>query len=149
MKLVARNQLAARAVERGTCGRAMALHRDPMNTNLLTIRRGIVLVLATAASVFAAPPEKSAVPPKVKLTWLDNSDNETHFVFLRKQLEPAGVDVEITIPSSDPAGKGLREHTDPDVVRGTKYNYRVRARNQAGDSADSNDVDVVVPATPQ
>jgi Fibronectin type III domain len=84
----------------------------------------------------AAPTNLTAIPisgQHVILDWHDNSDDETQFRIERKTLEGDFLDV---IGTLDP--HGLIENLTPDTI----YIFRVRARNDAGDSAYSNEVAV-------
>ena len=93
----------------------------------------------SAQTAPAAPSSLSAlaVGALARLTWTDNSTNETSFRIERK-VTGVGSFVEITS-----VGAGIVTYDDTTVVSGTSYDYRVRARNGAGDSAYSNTATVV------
>ncbi|HEX3046160.1 MAG TPA: fibronectin type III domain-containing protein [Bacillota bacterium] len=75
------------------------------------------------------------------LQWKDSSSNETEFVLQRKD-GPAGTYVDITsISSTTIPGKVAEiKYTDSPPNTNTVFSYRVKARNQVGDSGYSNEV---------
>jgi len=77
-----------------------------------------ILLLATSLSA-----------AEINLSWQDNSDNETSFV-VERAIEPEPF-VEVATVGAD-----VTEFTD-NVEPGT-YQYRVKARNEFGDSGYSN-----------
>lgn len=78
----------------------------------------------------------------VKLTWNDNSDNETGFYVYRRDGSRStaefmdGVDGDGAVTSSDRVGTvaaGVGQFVDTDVDSGD-YTYRVSAYNDAGET---------------
>ncbi len=84
----------------------------------------------------AAPSNLSAVPEslanRINLSWLDNSGNETGFKLERR--EPGLSD---WIKIADLAANSAA-YSDTTVGCGRRYEYRIRATNDQGDSAYSN-----------
>jgi hypothetical protein len=66
------------------------------------------------------------------LTWMDNSDNEDHFMVMRKPMGGAYDDV-ATVDFN-----GTQYH-DSSVTAGTTYVYQIMAMNSAGETT-SNEV---------
>ena len=105
--------------------------------------------IANAAAAVAAvePPAPPAAPSglmadsvsenSVTLSWADNADNETGFV-----IERNGQTLSLTI------GANTLSFTDGGLSGATTYNYRVKARNTAGDSDWSNAVDATTASPP-
>ena len=79
-----------------------------------------------------------------RLTWTDNSTNETTFHVERKAVAcgAAGTYVEVAT-----VGANVITVDDVTAVEGTAYCYRVRASNSAGFSAYSNEAGRTVPFT--
>lgn len=77
---------------------------------------------------------------QVRLTWVDNSTTEESFVVERSTdgLQFAQITV---LPAN------TTEYVDPGRDPGQTYFYRVKARNQGGDSAYSNTIQVTFPPT--
>jgi N-acetylneuraminic acid mutarotase len=75
----------------------------------------------------------------VKVTWTDNSADETGFV-----VERAGSDGVFAPVATLPAG--TVQHSDTTVAAGTTYQYRVRATGNGDPSAYSNTASVSTPA---
>jgi len=97
------------------------------------------VVVATVAVAAAAPPHRpdrvrrtNLSRTQVRLTWQDNSNNESGFEILRHTQLHEGFQSRGTV------GANVQEFTD-DVQQGTVYTYRVRAFNADGDSDNSND----------
>ncbi len=104
------------------------------------------------ASIIAAKPAAPAslhasvlATGVIKLSWQDNSDNETGFIIERRtdsgSFEEVGT-----------VAKDITNYTDSSVTAGHSYIYRVSARNPLGSSAYSNEVaimgwDTVSPAS--
>jgi ELWxxDGT repeat protein len=106
-------------------------------------------VNATTYTLPAAPSGLAATPingTQIDLTWNDNSNNETGFKIERK-TGIGGTYSEITT-----MGAGVTSFSNiAGLTSGTTYYYRVRATNQAGQSAYSSEVFATtysVPATP-
>jgi Right handed beta helix region len=80
-----------------------------------------------------AAPSGLAVPMisyfQVKLTWKDNSNNEMGFKIERSKGSST------TFTQIATVGVGVTAYTDIALAPTTKYNYRVRAYNTAGNSA--------------
>ncbi|MBN1670820.1 MAG: CotH kinase family protein, partial [Kiritimatiellae bacterium] len=68
----------------------------------------------------------------IRLTWTDNSSNETQFKVERSTTGTSGW-VQIATP-----GANTTTYTDSGLSAATKYYYRVRASNSAGNSGYSN-----------
>jgi len=83
----------------------------------------------------------AASPSQVNLTWTDNSNNEDSFRIERK-TGVGGTYVEIGSNLADDS-----TYSDNTVVANTTYFYRVRARNNAGDSAYLAEQSVTTPAS--
>ncbi len=73
----------------------------------------------------------------VALTWDDNSNNESEFVVYRS--DQGGVSQEI-----GRARQNATSFSDRSTFNSTTYSYVVRAANAAGESGDSNTLDVAV-----
>lgn len=74
------------------------------------------------------------------LTWQDNSDNETQFMIMRKEM---GSTADYTTAAS-PTFNTTQYHDAP-LVSGKTYMYMVMAMNDAGESEPSNDVMITMP----
>lgn len=80
----------------------------------------------TAPSGFAAAASAlSSNPPRVRLTWIDNSTNESGF-----EIEKGGPGIFPNIL----VGPNIREYVDTAVLADTTYLYKIRAVNAAGNS---------------
>lgn len=87
----------------------------------------------SAAQAPAAPTDLVATPTsssEVHLAWQDNSDNETSF---RVERRVGGVFADIGFVGTDITSANV-----PGLAADTAYDFRVKARNAAGDSAYSN-----------
>ena len=73
------------------------------------------------------------------VTWDDNSDNEIHFMVMRKAQ---GADKFEPITNVDP---DKEVYHDASVKAGTTYTYQIIAMNKAGDYASSNEVAFTAP----
>jgi len=91
-----------------------------------------VLISAVFLTTMAYDTELQAQSASVRLTWTDTSDNEDGFKVER--LMAGLVDATVTIAPN------ASSYTDPGLVLGAIYCYRVRAFNSAGDSDTSNQV---------
>lgn len=78
---------------------------------------------------------------QINLTWIDNSDNETRFRIERKIGTGA-----FTFLLNKAAGN--TNHSDTGLTPGTRYTHRVRAENDGGNSAYSNEASATTPAPP-
>ena len=73
------------------------------------------------------------------LTWVDNSDNETQFMIMRKEMGATDFTTVAT-----PTFNTTTYHDAP-LTAGKTYVYMVMAMNDAGESPGSNEVTVAVP----
>ncbi len=73
------------------------------------------------------------------LIWQDNSDNETQFMVMRKEMGAA----DYTVASSPPFD--TTQYHDAPLTSGTTYVYAVMAMNDSGESELSNEVMVSIP----
>lgn len=122
-----RGQALMRAQAHGD-GRGAALNSDDRAAASFLYRGAV-------ASVPDAPSNLSAVAPesdRVRLTWTDNSNNESSFR-VRRRAGDSGSFLEIGSVNAN-----VRSFTDTGVASGTTYQYQVTARNSAGESAASN-----------
>ena len=94
---------------------------------------------ALAASIPVAPTNLTAAAglddkgdPMITLSWSDNSNNETGFKIERSFFEDGEFIQIFTV------GPNVRTFSDTGLSRETTYWYRVKAYNEAGDSAPSN-----------
>ncbi|MFN2377872.1 MAG: fibronectin type III domain-containing protein [Candidatus Binatia bacterium] len=78
---------------------------------------------------------------RVELRWMDNSPNEIEF-----KIERRSIDGVYALIASVP--EGVNEYSDKTASPLTKYLYRVRAANFAGDSPYSNEAEAVTGALP-
>src|SRR5688572_32513738 len=76
---------------------------------------------------------------QIRLTWRDNSTNETGFRLLRK----AGVSGSYT---TNVLAANTTFYTDPGLTAGTQYFYKVRAYNSFGNSVDSAEISLTTPS---
>ena len=83
--------------------------------------------------------------PQVSLTWTDNANNETGFVVQRSTDGVTFVQIG-TAPARN--NTGTVNFTDPTILPGTTYRYRVAAFNTFGQSAWSLVRTLVVPSAP-
>src|SRR5207248_754342 len=102
----------------------------------------------------AAPAQPPAAPSNLvatvgsdqksaNLSWSDNSSNETGFIIERSV---AGSGVWQAIKTT---GANATSYIDSTIAASTSYLYHVRATSSAaGDSANSNDAPVTIPAAP-
>jgi len=88
---------------------------------------GLLLLL-----LFIVPAGASAT--QLRLSWTDNSSNESGFRILRKTAGPGPLQLLTTV------GPNITSYTDTRVIPGVIYCYRVRAFNAEGRSASSNRV---------
>lgn len=77
-------------------------------------------------------------PTQIRLTWVDNSNNEIAFKLYRS-LDG------ITFTEIVKPGPNVTTYTDSLLTSKTKYYYRVRSYNEAGSSAYSNVVNLTTP----
>ena len=99
----------------------------------------------------AAPPPAPPTAPsnlsgqalsksQIKLTWTDNSANETSFVIER--CRGAGCTAFATVAT---VGADVTTYTNTGLKAGTTYVYRVRSANSFGNSTPSNSVTLTTP----
>lgn len=114
---------------------------------ILTAANTAPAVVAAAVKTVSASPlpvtptnlkAVALAPTQVKLTWNDNSSNETGFLVERKTATGAWVQIATTKAN-------VRTFTDKTAKAGKSYAYRVRAVNKAGKSAYSNVVNIKTP----
>jgi hypothetical protein len=74
------------------------------------------------------------------LTWSDNSDNETEFMIMRKEMGSTAGYATIAMPPFN-----TTTYHDAPLTSGKTYMYMVHAVNEAGDSQPSNEVMVAIP----
>ena len=93
-----------------------------------------------ADSAPAAPSdlEITEVSGGAHLVWSDNSDNEEHFMVMRKVAVDPEYDL-VASPTFD-----AEQYHDADVTPGTTYTYKVVAMNAVGE-AESETVDFTAP----
>ncbi|MGQ9589532.1 MAG: fibronectin type III domain-containing protein [Planctomycetota bacterium] len=100
---------------------------------------------ATTPHLPAAPSALAAAPTgldRIELSWLDNADNETGCEIERRG--PGDADfVRIAALPADSTSYG-----DEGLLPGTAYAYRVRAVNEFGASAYSNEAEATTPHLP-
>jgi len=102
------------------------------------------VTLAAGAAAPTAPSNLVATlqtGPQIRLTWTDNSTNETNFVIDRN------VNGVWTVPYAT-LGANVTTYTDTGVVASNTYQYRVYATNAIGPSAYATSSPVPVPAVP-
>jgi hypothetical protein len=105
--------------------------------NLLSIVLfGVILIGNLYAAVPTAPTELKVVPVyttnTMKLTWVDNANNETNYNVERKT--GSGSYSLLTI-----LGSNVQQYLDNTVATSTEYTYRVYASNGDGNSGYSNE----------
>ncbi len=92
-----------------------------------------------------APPEPASeltaepLSGGAHLTWVDNSDNEDHFMVMRME---DGVDADYTLVVTVPFDS--LTHHDGNITAGATYTYKIVAMNSAGES-ESDEVTFVAP----
>lgn len=86
----------------------------------------VALTIPNAPSALAVSTISYAI---LKLNWMDNANNETGFKIERSTGNST------TFTQIATAGIGVTSYTDDGLAYSTKYNYRVRAYNTAGNSA--------------
>jgi hypothetical protein len=74
------------------------------------------------------------------LTWKDNSDNETNFMVMRKEMGAAGDFAVIAMPTFDTTA-----YHDAPLTAGKTYVYVVQAMNESAHSEPSNEAMVTIP----
>lgn len=113
------------------------------NARTLMNTKAIVAAYRNASVTLPAAPSNltatASSPTQVKLSWKDNSNNETGFK-IERQIGAQGVWTQIATSATNTTG-----YANTGLTAGQSYRYRVRATNSAGNSAYSN----VVAITPQ
>ena len=79
---------------------------------------------------------------QIKLTWADNSGNESGFKIERSATGSSGWSQIATV------GAGVKTYTNGGLAASTKYYYRVRAYNSAGNSGYSNEANATTQDPP-
>jgi hypothetical protein len=74
------------------------------------------------------------------LTWVDNSDNEAHFMIMRME---DGVDTDMQAIDTVPID--ATEYQDASVTSGSTYMYVITAMTESGLAADSDQVEFTAP----
>lgn len=97
----------------------------------------------TIAYTVPLPPSSAGISAN-RLTWVDNSQNETGFRIERKA---EACDGSAAFAEVSQMPKDSTSYTDTAVMEGTTYCYRVAATNPAGTSAYSNTAERTVPWT--
>lgn len=82
----------------------------------------------------------SVVAGGAHLTWKDNSDNETEFMVMRKEMGGTADFAVVAMPTFD----AMTYHDAP-LSAGKTYVYTIIAMNESGHSAPSNEVMVAIP----
>lgn len=98
------------------------------------------VIAALAALLFVLP--VMAMAGSARLSWQDNSNNETVFNIERKNgvcVGPSPWGEIATVPAN------VVTYSDMGLVEGTTFCYRVAASNTAGKSGYSNEVPFMVP----
>lgn len=107
---------------------------SPSDADMVTLRfaAGVTptSTLPTAPNQLAA---SSVSRSQIRLTWTDNSSNETGFRIERCRGTGCTNFTEIAVVASNTA-----QFLDSGLARNTSYTYRIRAFNDAGNSAFSN-----------
>jgi hypothetical protein len=88
---------------------------------------------------------KKATPPFVDLAWQDNSSNEDSFLIERCTVEGKGRNKTCTFNVLAIVNADVASYHDASVAKKTKYRYRAKAQNNAGDSGYSNEVEISTP----
>lgn len=102
------------------------------------------LVVITSQAVPSAPTGLTATAmasDQINLSWTDNADNEDGFRIERRS--GAGSFTEIVA-----VGPNINNYTNTGLAASSTYTYRVRAYNQLGSSAYSNEAAAATPAAP-
>jgi hypothetical protein len=116
-----------------------------MSKALVVIGFGLVAAISGCSSdggaVPAAPTNLTGavLSGGAHLTWTDNSNNETEFMVMRKEMGAADFTIVAT-----PTFNTTTYHDAP-LTSGKTYVYMVMAMNDAGDSPGSNEVTVAIP----
>ncbi|CAG1008547.1 hypothetical protein ANRL4_03903, partial [Anaerolineae bacterium] len=93
---------------------------------------------ANATTLLCAPSNLNATAAsstQINLSWTDNSNNETGFKIERSSEGLGGADEWVQVAT---VGANMTVYFDAGLICNTKYYYRVRAYNAAGNSSHSN-----------
>ncbi len=74
------------------------------------------------------------------LTWMDNSDDETQFMIMRKEMGSTAAFTAIATPTFN-----TTQYHDAPLTAGRTYVYAVMAMNNSGESEMSNEVMLAIP----
>lgn len=99
--------------------------------------------LATAPNAPSAPVASAQSTSSILFTWQDNSADETGF---NVQRAPDSAGSPGTWADLATKAANATSHLDTGLTDSTRYHYRVRATNAAGDSAYTSPVSAVTPA---
>jgi hypothetical protein len=103
--------------------------------------------LSNEVTILVAPTNLRATlqnGPQVRLTFNDNSNNETGFSVERSANGGGYAQIVVLPANNGPVGT----YVDVNIAPGTSYTYRVAALSAVGQSAYSNTASVIVPALP-
>jgi len=104
----------------------------------IQVVRPLVVLPATPASITAT----TVSDKQINLAWTDSSNNETGFKIERRQ-SGTSTWVQIATPLAN-----TTSYSNRGLTGGTKYYYKVRATNDAGDSNFSSESNATTQATP-
>lgn len=104
----------------------------------IQVVRPLVVLPATPASITAT----TFSDKQINLTWTDSSNNETGFKIERRQSGTTTW-VQIATPAAN-----ATSFSNTGLTGGTKYYYKVRATNDAGDSTFSPEANATTQVTP-
>ena len=83
--------------------------------------------------------ELEMVEGQPSLTWVDNSEDEIHFMVLRRD----GGEGAFAVVAEPP--QNSTTYTDSEVESGATYSYVIVAMNDAGSSESTNEVSATIP----
>ncbi len=106
-------------------------------SNVATILVGVPATPTNLAGVY------DGTVPQIKLSWMDNANNEINYVVER--ADNGGAFATLVSNLAANPGTGPVGYNDPAILPDSSYIYRVKAVNGLGSSAYSNSVTVVTP----